>query len=70
MMVLYTENCECILIGPILVILKVVDCPNSSDEKSCLTLAPTTEAAGYVHQYFNEGYLFVHDQVRKLNHFT
>jgi len=30
-----------------------------------VTLAPSTEAAGYVHQYFNEGYLFVHDQVRK-----
>jgi hypothetical protein len=28
-----------------------------------LTLAPSSEAAGYVHQYFNEGYLFVHDQV-------
>ncbi|OXA65058.1 uncharacterized protein LOC110843915 isoform X2 [Folsomia candida] len=39
-----------------------IDCPNSSDEKACLTLAPSAEAAGYVHQYFNEGYLFVHDQ--------
>jgi hypothetical protein len=27
-----------------------------------VTLAPSSEAAGYVHQYFNEGYLFVHDQ--------
>ncbi|CAG7629725.1 unnamed protein product [Allacma fusca] len=40
----------------------IQDCPNGSDEKACLTLAPSSEAAGYVHQYFNEGYLFVHDQ--------
>jgi len=40
------------------------DCPNGSDEKACLTLAPSAEAAGYVHQYFNEGFIFVHDQGR------
>ncbi|ODN05262.1 Enteropeptidase, partial [Orchesella cincta] len=41
-----------------------VDCKSRIGRTWCLTLAPSGEAAGYVHQYFNEGYLFVHDQGR------
>nr|CAG4643728.1 EOG090X019S [Lepidurus arcticus] len=37
----------------------VVDCPNGSDERSCLTIAPDMEAASYVHQYFQEGYVLL-----------
>nr|CAG4651597.1 EOG090X019S [Triops cancriformis] len=37
----------------------VADCPNGSDERSCLTIAPDMEAATYVHQYFQEGYVLL-----------
>ncbi|KAK2708270.1 atrial natriuretic peptide-converting enzyme-like [Artemia franciscana] len=35
----------------------VVDCPNGSDERGCLSIAPSMEAASYVHQYFNDGFV-------------
>nr|CAG4638255.1 EOG090X019S [Cyclestheria hislopi] len=35
----------------------VPDCPNGSDERGCLTVAPDMDAAHFVHQYFQEGYV-------------
>nr|CAG4640637.1 EOG090X019S [Eulimnadia texana] len=33
------------------------DCPNGSDERGCLTVAPDMEAANFVHQYFQDGFV-------------
>nr|CAG4646820.1 EOG090X019S [Megafenestra aurita]SVE92229.1 EOG090X019S [Megafenestra aurita] len=35
----------------------VPHCPNGSDERGCLTVAPDMAAANFVHQYFHEGYI-------------